>query len=71
MNDKTKTTTNGTATAGSLYRVNYQYIANNGQLRAGAIVIEAKDASEAFEIANAKLPSFGLRFPKITNAKPY
>jgi len=67
MNEKTKTN----AATGSLYRVNYQYVAKNGALRAGALVIEAKDTQDAWNKAEEKLPSFGLSHTKITNAKPY
>jgi len=66
MNDKTKNATNGT-----LYRVNYQYAAKNGQLRAGSIIIEAKDVTEAQKIATERLPTFGLSHHRITSAKEY
>lgn len=66
MNDKTKN-----AAAGTLYRVNYQYAAKNGQLRAGSIIIEANSITEAQKIAQERLPTFGLSHHRITGAKEY
>jgi len=53
MNDKTKSNTTGT-----LYRVNYQYPAKSGQLRAGSIIIEAKAAGSPliFELRAMGIP---------------
>lgn len=65
MNDKTKTNATG------LFRVNYSWIANNGAIRNGAFVVEAKDTQEAWTKGEEKLPTFGLRHPKVTGTKPY
>lgn len=66
MNDKTK---NGAV--GSLFRVNYSFVADNGQVRGGAIVLEAADVKEAWKAAEAKLATFNIKHCKVTNAKPY
>lgn len=66
MNDKTKTTS-----ATRLFRVNYQYAAKNGQLRAGSLIIEATSVEEAQKVATDRLPTFGLTHHRITGAKEY
>lgn len=53
MNEKTKST--NVATGLVLYRVNYQYVAKNGALRQGSIVVEAKDITEAQRAAPDKI----------------
>lgn len=58
-------------TTGSLYRVNYSYVANNGALRGGAIVVTANSAQEAWNTAEEKLRTFSINHFKVTNAKLY
>lgn len=65
MNEKTKTA-NAT---GSLYRINYQYVNNRHQLRAGTVVLEATSPTDAWDKADKLIPTYGLSNYKITNAK--
>lgn len=67
MNDKTKTT-NAT---GSIFLVTYKFATPSGVMRGGQIAIEAKDANEARTIAEEKIATFGLRYPRINSIKPY
>lgn len=67
MNEKTKNDTTGTI----LHRVNYSYIAPNGQIRSGSIAINAKSVQEAIEKAPELLTTFKLNNPKVTGARPY
>ena len=67
MNEKTKTTNGATR----LFRVNYQYAARNGQLRAGSLIIEATNIEEAQKVATERLPTFGHTHHRVTGAKEY
>lgn len=67
MNEKTKT---NEATA-TLYRVNYFYVANNGQIRSGSLAANATTIEEAKKKGSELLATFGLNNPKVTGAKPY
>lgn len=67
MNEKTK---NANA-AGSLFLVTYKFATASGQMRGGQLAIEAKDANEARNIAEERIATFGLRYPRINNVKPY
>lgn len=58
-------------TTATLYRVNYQFVAANGALRAGAIVIDTTSAEEAKKQAAESLKTSALRHPKITSVKAY
>lgn len=68
---KPNETTNDATTATALYRVNYQYVAKDGQLRAGAMVLDTTSAEKAKEEAKAKLASTNFAHPRITNVKAY
>lgn len=63
--------TNEATPVANLYRVNYQYVAPTGALRAGAIVIESADASKAQKEAETRLSVSALRHPRITSVKEY
>lgn len=67
MNDKAK----NVATGLFLYKVNYNYVAKNGQLRGGTIVVEAKDIAEAQNIAPDRVASFGVNNFRIGSIKEY
>lgn len=60
---------NDTTTA--LYRVNYQYVTKDGQLRAGAIIIDTTSAEKAKEEATEKLKATNFLHPRITTVKAY
>lgn len=68
MNDKTSKNNDAT---GSLFCVTYKYVNNNGLIRAGQIVFPAKDAKEAHELAEKRLETLGVRYPRINTVKAY
>lgn len=55
----------------NVYRINYTYVAANGQLRSGAIVLEAAHEDEASELALAGLPASQKKWAKVTSASLY
>ena len=72
MNDKAKTVSTNVATGYVLYRVNYNWVADTGQLRGGTIVIDARDIAEAQKLAPERLRAFlGARAFRITSCVEY
>lgn len=69
MNDKTKQTTS--EANGTLYRVTYSYLNNDGFIRNSAIVITANNPQIAEEKALEKAASVGHKHARISNTKPY
>lgn len=67
MND----TTNKKSTVGSLFRVNYSYIANNGAIRSGSIAVVANTTEEAKSKGSELLATFKINNPKVSGARPY
>lgn len=59
------------ATTETLWRVNYQYPAKNFQLRAGALIISATDATEANKKAEAEIAKTGVSTYRLTSTKQY
>lgn len=62
---------NETATATALYKVNYSYVAKDGQLRAGAIVVDTTSAEEAKKEAATRLTNTSFNHVRITGVKTY
>lgn len=56
--------------ATTYFRINYQHVAPNAQLRAGALVIEAENIQKARDAAVLKLEAtYGTTWHKITSIK--
>jgi len=53
-----------------LYRVNYQYVSPQGQIRAASIVVESEDSDKAQAEAKRLIPT-SHKWAKITNTTTY
>lgn len=55
----------------ALYKVGYTYVAKDGQLRSGAIVIDTTSAEKAKEEAIEKLKATNFNHIRLTSVKAY
>lgn len=60
-----------TAALSNLYKVTYQYVAPNGFLRQGSIVIEAETEEKAKADALSRIPTDKQRHPKVASVTKY
>lgn len=64
--------TQNTQTTGPVqYRVNFQHVAPNFQLRGGSLIVEAATVAEANEKALSILRESNFRNYRLTITKPY
>lgn len=66
-----KTTNTNVPTGLVLWRCNYTFVAKNGALRNGAIIVEAKDLIEAQKAANEKLSTLGCAHSRLGGITQY
>lgn len=63
--------TKNAATGLILFRCNYTFANDKGQLRMGSIIVEAKDIAEAQQTAGIKLAALKCAHSRITSVTQY
>lgn len=66
-----KTTSTNVPTGLILWKCTYNFVAPNGTLRNGALIVEAKDITTAQKVANEKLETLGCAHSRLGTVKQY